>query len=483
MRVALSQNEMDRNHLWGFIPTEDCHFIKYKRDLEHETRVLITTKDMFYVCGFQLIMDSDDYDIMMVCVPPGVCVACVKNHCWFHEPGASKTYYELLYECGHGTVDLKDFYAKLESFSRAKGLRKGNHLILNSEYPHEHIIARRTTSSIFTFSYRLLPRAPVGVISALVDAQWIPSKQELEEHATDIIHIACGNPDPYGCMLQYLVQHAKLVTFVPHPNLLALARTEQTMRFLLENGCNCKGNNSHVVPQFVHPYMSDREKHKILRALLEHGADFPLERWAFIDLESFRVIEAFRSREEICAWIDYNHTDIYADRDFHLAVWPYVCTHYGLRFTPEEFEWSLLCCTHGNDGDGDFERADTDMNRPGFVFTYTWARKTFRCVEGIDFIFARLATLLNCNNPSPFVIAPNLAILDRHLIWNAHTTRHFSRTLKRRLFAFLCVVRRMIGSTRAMKHMLPVIVDVIKTDSGGVDEYDDDVSGMTCGLQ
>lgn len=385
------------------------------------------------------------------------------------KPGASKTYNDLMYELGDamdkGECSIEEFYMRMEFFYLAKGLDKGLRVIPHGTYPHRYIRSTRDLCSIFGFVTRLLVRAPKGLIRYFVKEGLIPSKKEIEEDKDNVIRVACGNPDPNASVLQYLVEEARLVTFAPDSSLLAVARTEQTIRFLLRMGCKCKGKGlkmtACVEPQFTMYQMSPSEKAGILRALFEYGADFPLKHWSFIDLDSFKVVQRFRPREEIVSWIEQCRFQICNDIYFHTTVWPYLCLQYGFQFTAEEIICSLLC----NEGYGDFDEEVFTM--PGFVLTYKFIRDYFYLeMVHVEWFFQRLATIINYNKTHiPFAIAPNLSILDKHLIWMKHTTQYFSHALKRRLFTLLCVFRRQFGSTLLLKRILPQIVPYMVSDT------------------
>lgn len=496
MDIGVAPEDVTR---YGFIPryeftprtrsgdNEDACYIRYNRDFEHETRVAVPSESLKFVTEFKLLRDDDGF-VEWVCIPPGVCVACTNQLCWFHEPGASKTYNELMYELGDamdkGTCSMEDFYSRLETFYRVKEEAiVGGRAIPHGGYPHKFLDSFRKLRNTFTFVHRILVRSPKGLIRHLVENDLVPSKKDLEQHADEIILTACRNPDPNASVLQYLVENAKLVEFVPDDNnLIGFARTEQTIRFLLRQGLNCKGiklqpigsygdggketevtSYGHVELQFVQYPKPPSQKARILQALFEYGTDYPLRSWKFIDLDSFQVIEKFRSREEIFQWIAQSRHEICMDRNFHLQVWPYLCKNYGFHFTEEEFICALLV----NNGPGDWE--ETDFTGADFVLTYKWIRDKFHLqMVHIDWFFQRFATLINYNNNNrtvvPFPIANNLSILDKYLVWNTYNSRYFSYALKLRLYTLLCIFRRHSGSTLALKPLLHLIVPGIVSD-------------------
>lgn len=483
MDIGVAPEDVTR---YGFIPRtwsgdDDACYIRYNRDFEHETRVALSSGDSLkYVTQFELLRDDDGF-VEWICIPPGVCVACVNQLCWFHEPGTSKTYNRLMYELGDamdkGTCSMEDFYNRLETFYRVKEkvVVRGRAIPFGG-YPHKFLDSIRKLRDAFTFVHRILVRSPKGLIRYLVENELVPCKKDLEQNADEIIRIACRNPDPNASVLQYLAENVKLIEFVPDDdNLIGFARTEQTIRFLLRQGLNCKGiklhpigdketevtSYGHVELQFVQYPTPPSQKARILQALFEYGTDYPLHSWKFIDLDSFQVIEKFRSREEIFQWIAQSRHEICMDRNFHLQVWPYLCKNYGFQFTEEEFVCALLA----NNGPGDWE--ETDFTGADFVLTYKWIRDKFHLqMVHIDWFFQRLATLINYNNRTtiPFLIANNLSILDKYLVWNKPNIRYFSYALKLRLHTLLCIFRRHSGSTLALKPLLHLIVPGIVSD-------------------
>lgn len=434
-------------------------YVQYRRDDNHETRVVVPFDSLEYVSKFKLLSDDES-----VSIPPGICVACTHKLCWFHEPGASDTYHDLLYELGDamdkGECSMEEFYWRMEFFYQVKGLDRDLRARPNGVYPHRRILrSKRVLCTIYPFIAEILVCAPKGLIRHMVNQELIPSKEAIEHHKDNVIRTACGNPDPNASVLQYLVEDARLVTFVPDSSLLAVARTERTIRFLLRMGCNCKGKESET--QFVIYHTPPGEKANILRALFEYGADFPLVNWSFIDLDSFKVVQRFRPRNEVVSWIEGSRLQICNEIRFHTTLWPYLCLQYGFQFTAEEIICSLLCSKRY----GDFE--EEVFTTPGFVLTHKCIRDHFhlQMVE-VEWFFQRLATIINYNKtPIPFAIAPNLSILDKHLIWMKHTTKYFSHALKRRLFTLLCVFRRQFGSTLLLKRILPQIVPRMVSDA------------------
>lgn len=391
------------------------------------------------------------------------------------DTGVNKTYDDIMYELGDamdkGTCTIENFIYQLEVFyeESAKGGVRATPL---GDYPHKFLKTTRGLNNTFNFIHKILVRSPKGLIRYLVENELIPPKAQIERDTNEIIRIACGNPDPNASVLQYLVETAKLIQFIPDNHLLSIARTEQTIRFLLRRGVCCKGvkvleeeetyiSYEHVEPQFVlYPLLPNQKAGK-LRALFDYGTDYPLRQWAFIDLDSFQVIETFRPREEIIEWINESRHDICMDRYFHLDVWPYLFKKYGLQFTAEEF----ICALTINNGASDWEYDDFKSNN--FVLTYKWIRdRCYLKTETIEYFFQRLATLINYNRTVvPFSIASNLNILDRYLIWNKYTIPYFSHALKKRLFTIFCVFRRQFNSTLALKFILPTLVPRIVSDA------------------
>lgn len=135
--IELSRRIRQRSFSLGNTP-----YIRYNRDFEHETRVEVPSESLEYVTNFEILRDEDGF-VEWVQIPPGVCIACTNQLCWFHEPGASKTYNELMYELGDdmdkGTCTMENFMNQLETFFHVKGLDVGHRATPQGDYPHKYL--------------------------------------------------------------------------------------------------------------------------------------------------------------------------------------------------------------------------------------------------------------------------------------------------------------------------------------------------------
>lgn len=452
--------KMIEGSLTGFIPIAGNIYVLYKRKMLHETRVVVEKALINFNLSMFHTVDFDEKHVWL-CIPPGVCVACSLFQCWFHKLDEQTTYDDLLYKLGQeldvGALTLVEFYAKMEMFTHVKRFRENQGLVhMRGEYPHESLRSVEECKKPYTFLYHILPRAPKGLVRALVDIGCMPIFDDLPEYEKDdMIRIACENPDPNDSVLQFLYERG-LIHISSDMNLLKHVRTSNTMKFILTLEIHI--GPMEIDKQLNSAYIAGNEKAGIMEELCKRGyTNFPLTEYSFIDLDTLKVVERYRTFEEVHEWLTSSYYSLCIDRMFYKEVWPYIFQKYHLQFTPEVF---ILAVSY-TEGPGDLDT--DDLEDPNFVLTYPdLLGKMSNEDKHAEYVLSRLGILLSYNRSEcPFKISPKLQALDKHMVWNPYTIRYFSYTLRLRVYTLLLVFRRMHGSTSFLKPLLCKIVSTL----------------------
>lgn len=380
-----------------------------------------------------------------------------------------------------GTLSLQQYYRRLEAFVETHNVRDRKRLELPGAFPHEALAKLEACAGMFTWS-RLLLFAPTALVKTLVREGFMPLRDEMDADWWDLARVACRNPDQSASMLQYLVEAGLLPRFEPQFEFILEARSERTVRFLLERGCRCENESIAGVLCAYDP--EPGVKAKIVRALLESGMriDYLPEKMIWMDLETWRVLEHYVDCRELQAWVQQSHHDIVTDRIYGHEMWPHLIQHYGVHFSDEDYRMATLGwvpvileeCEYVDDYVVD--KPLTEKESEPFVLTNEWLKERITTPHEMTDFYRRLATLINYHpTPPPFDLGGDLLDLDRWLHWTPRTTRYFSQSLRLRVFTLLCVMRRVRGSTVWFKPLLPPIAEHMarypsQKDSGFLDQ-------------